>query len=204
MLNVLMRKKPLYSFAQLTLIGGMCSASICSVSFSGSFVDCLASAPLGALLVAVQLIGVRNELYANVFEITIATLLSFLSAALASTKHFCYSAVASSSVVLILPVSTVTPIYSLDNAINERIRRALLCSADPSSSRRVPWSPVPSDYVSPLCTRFSWASGSRSALSCTRGSLGGRSLVRQTICAWTRMTPKGRGGSGRRACGGRF
>lgn len=100
-----MRKKPLYSFAQLTIVGGMCSASICSVSFSGSFIDCLASAPLGALLVAIQLIGVRNELYVNVFEITIATLLSFLSAALASTKHFCYSAVASSSVVLILPVS---------------------------------------------------------------------------------------------------
>ncbi|KAH0835484.1 hypothetical protein J3R83DRAFT_9150 [Lanmaoa asiatica] len=86
-LDLLMRKKPLYNF------------------FSGSFIDSLASAPLGALLVAIQLIGVRNELYANVFEITIATLLSFLSAALASTKHFCYSAVASSSVVLILPVS---------------------------------------------------------------------------------------------------
>jgi hypothetical protein len=33
-------------------------------------------------------------------------LLSFVSAALASSRHFCYSAVASSSVVLILPVST--------------------------------------------------------------------------------------------------
>ncbi|KAF9222193.1 DUF1212-domain-containing protein [Gyrodon lividus] len=102
-LDLLMRKKPLYNFTQLILIGGMCSASICSVSFAGSFIDCLASAPLGALLVAVQLLSVRNELYGNVFEITIATLLSFLSAALASTKHFCYSAVASSSVVLILP-----------------------------------------------------------------------------------------------------
>ncbi|KIJ62428.1 hypothetical protein HYDPIDRAFT_94568 [Hydnomerulius pinastri MD-312] len=102
-LDILMRKKPLYNFTQLILIGGMCSASICSVSFSGSFIDCLASAPLGALLVAIQLLSVRNELYGNVFEITIATLLSFISAALASTKHFCYSAVASSSVVLILP-----------------------------------------------------------------------------------------------------
>lgn len=106
LLDVLMRKKPLYNFVQLSIIGGMCSASICSVSFSGSFIDSLASAPLGALLVSIQLIGVRHELYANVFEITIATLLSFLSAALASTQHFCYSAVASSSVVLILPVSS--------------------------------------------------------------------------------------------------
>lgn len=37
-------------------------------------------------------------------RITIATLLSFVAAALASTHRFCYSAVASSSVVLILPV----------------------------------------------------------------------------------------------------
>ncbi|KAH7886562.1 hypothetical protein F5I97DRAFT_1926861 [Phlebopus sp. FC_14] len=102
-LDVLMRKKPLYNFTQLIFVGGMCSASICSVSFAGSFIDSLASAPLGALLVAIQLLSVRNELYGNVFEITIATLLSFASAALASTKHFCYSAVASSSVVLILP-----------------------------------------------------------------------------------------------------
>ncbi|KAL4061818.1 hypothetical protein V8B97DRAFT_648494 [Scleroderma yunnanense] len=102
-LDALMCKKPLYSFTQLILIGGMCSASICSVSFSGSFIDSLASAPLGGLLVAVQLLSPRNELYGNVFEITIATLMSFVSAALASTEHFCYSAVASSSVVLILP-----------------------------------------------------------------------------------------------------
>ncbi|KAI6135884.1 hypothetical protein EDD17DRAFT_1680914 [Pisolithus thermaeus] len=102
-LDVLMRKKPLYNFAQLVLIGGMCSASICSVSFSGSFIDCLISAPLGGLLVAIQLLSPRNELYGNVFEITISTLMSFLSAVLASTKHFCYPAVTSSSVVLILP-----------------------------------------------------------------------------------------------------
>lgn len=106
-LDVLMRKKPLYNFIQLILIGGMCSASICSVSFSGSFIDSLASAPLGALLVAVQLLSPRNELYGNVFEITIATLISFVSAALASTDKFCYSAVASSSVVLILPVGVL-------------------------------------------------------------------------------------------------
>lgn len=100
-----MCRKPLYSFTQLILIGAMCSASICTVSFSGSFIDALVSAPLGALLVTVQLLSPRNELYGNVFEITIATVMSFVSAALASTKHFCFSAVASSSVVLILPVS---------------------------------------------------------------------------------------------------
>ncbi|KAG1718101.1 hypothetical protein EDB19DRAFT_1863305 [Suillus lakei] len=102
-LDTLMRKKPIYSFPQLIFLGGMCSSSICSVSFNGSFLDCLASFPLGALLVTIQLLSVRNELYGNVFEITVATLLSFISAALASTERFCYEAVASSSVVLILP-----------------------------------------------------------------------------------------------------
>lgn len=126
-----MRKKPLYNFVQLTIVGGMCSASICTVSFSGSFIDALASAPLGALLVAIQLIGVRNELYANVFEITIATLLSFLSAALASTKHFCYSAVASSSVVLILPVS------SRDRAFPSHIANESACLTGLYRAQRV-------------------------------------------------------------------
>ncbi|KAG1880933.1 hypothetical protein F4604DRAFT_1578491 [Suillus subluteus] len=102
-LDTLMRKKPIYSFPQLIFFGGMCSSSICSVSFNGSFIDSLVSFPLGALLVTIQLLSVRNELYGNVFEITVATLLSFVSAVLASTQRICYEAVASSSVVLILP-----------------------------------------------------------------------------------------------------
>ncbi|KAJ7751699.1 hypothetical protein B0H16DRAFT_1548054 [Mycena metata] len=102
-LDALMRKKQEYSGWQQILIGGMCSASICTVSFNGSFLDSVAVFPLGALLVAIQLLSVRNELYSNVFEITVATLFSFVSAALASTKLLCYSAIASSSVVLILP-----------------------------------------------------------------------------------------------------
>ncbi|KDQ51772.1 hypothetical protein JAAARDRAFT_40801 [Jaapia argillacea MUCL 33604] len=102
-LDLLMRRKPLYKPWQLILIGGLCSASICSVSFSGSFIDCLVVFPMGAMLVAIQLLSVRNELYSNVFEITVATLMSFLAAALASSRVFCYSAVASSAVVLILP-----------------------------------------------------------------------------------------------------
>ncbi|KAH9971269.1 hypothetical protein BJV74DRAFT_889383 [Russula compacta] len=102
-LDALMLSKPLYSPQLLIFFGGMASASICSVSFNGSLIDSLVSFPLGALLVAVQIVSVRNELYSNVFEITIATLLSFLASALAQTHKFCYSAVASSSVVLILP-----------------------------------------------------------------------------------------------------
>ncbi|KDQ28417.1 hypothetical protein PLEOSDRAFT_1077263 [Pleurotus ostreatus PC15] len=102
-LDELMCGPPTYRAWQSILIGGMCSSAICTVGFNGSFIDALVVYPLGALLVAIQLLSVRNELYSNVFEITIATLLSFLSAALAETHRFCYSAVASASVVLILP-----------------------------------------------------------------------------------------------------
>jgi uncharacterized membrane protein YjjP (DUF1212 family) len=67
-LDTLMRKKQEYTWWQLVLTGGMCSSSICTVSFNGSFIDALVVFPLGALLVAIQLLSVRNELYSNVFE----------------------------------------------------------------------------------------------------------------------------------------
>lgn len=55
------------------------------------------------LLVAIQILASRNDLYSNVFEIVIATIQSFLAAALASSNYFCYTAVTSSAIVLILP-----------------------------------------------------------------------------------------------------
>ena len=67
-LDTLMRKEPLYKPWQLVLIGGFCSSSICSVSFNGSFIDSLVSFPLGCLLIVIQLLSSRNELYSNVFE----------------------------------------------------------------------------------------------------------------------------------------
>ncbi|KAI0643470.1 DUF1212-domain-containing protein [Trametes meyenii] len=102
-LDQLMRKRPLYKNWQIVLIGGACSASICSVSFNGSFIDSLVSFPLGCLLIVIQLFAARNELYSNVFEITVATIFSFIAAALSSAQYFCYSAIASCSIVLILP-----------------------------------------------------------------------------------------------------
>ncbi|KIK67157.1 hypothetical protein GYMLUDRAFT_37206 [Collybiopsis luxurians FD-317 M1] len=102
-LDKLMRRRPHYKWWHLLLIGGACSAAICTVSFSGSFIDAVAVFPLGAILVGIQQLSARNELYSNVFEITIATLFSFLCGCLAATKRFCYSAIASSSIVLILP-----------------------------------------------------------------------------------------------------
>ncbi|KZS95158.1 DUF1212-domain-containing protein [Sistotremastrum niveocremeum HHB9708] len=107
-LDTLMDKeKVLYRGWRVVAIGGLCSSFICFVSFKGSFIDSLVVFPLGCLLVAAQQWCSRNELYSNVFEIAIATLLSFICAALAATHKFCYTAIASSSVVLILPGAIV-------------------------------------------------------------------------------------------------
>ena len=67
-LDDLMRRKQFYKNWQIVLFGGACSSSICSVSFNGSFIDCLASFPLGCLLILIQFFAARNELYSNVFE----------------------------------------------------------------------------------------------------------------------------------------
>lgn len=102
-LDSLMLKPPTYNWWQIIIIGGMCSSAICTVAYGGSFIDALVSFPLGGLMMVIQQLSVRNILYVHVFEITVSTLFSFLSAALAASHKFCYSAVASSSVVLILP-----------------------------------------------------------------------------------------------------
>ncbi|KAJ7040509.1 hypothetical protein C8F04DRAFT_1032289 [Mycena alexandri] len=60
--------------------------------------------PLGALLMAIRLLNVRNELYSNLFECVFFHFTLRPQRCSASlTKLFCDSAVASSSVVLILP-----------------------------------------------------------------------------------------------------
>ncbi|KAF9075413.1 hypothetical protein BDP27DRAFT_1257105 [Rhodocollybia butyracea] len=102
-LDKLMRQPPRYNWWQLMLIGGLCPSAICTVSFAGSFIDSIAVFPLGAILVGIQQLSIRNELYSNVFEITIATLFSFICGCLATSKRICFSAAASSSIVLILP-----------------------------------------------------------------------------------------------------
>ena len=70
-LDDLMRRKQLYKDWQIVLFGGACSASICSVSFNGSFIDCLVSFPLGCLLILSQFFAARNELCSNFFEFVV-------------------------------------------------------------------------------------------------------------------------------------
>lgn len=103
-LDELMRRKPVVGRLPMVLIGGCASMSICvgPQGFNGSFIDAVMAFPLGAFLVYCQSI-ITTELYSNVFEIVFATFNSFISAAVAKTGIFCYSAVVSGSIVLILP-----------------------------------------------------------------------------------------------------
>ncbi|KIM31131.1 hypothetical protein M408DRAFT_327422 [Serendipita vermifera MAFF 305830] len=102
-LDHLMLRDQLYTGWITTIIGGLCSAFICPIAFQGSFLDSLVAFPLGALLVFVQNVSAKNQLYSSVFEIVTATLISFLAGALSSTGRICYSAVACAAIVLILP-----------------------------------------------------------------------------------------------------
>ncbi|TIB74712.1 hypothetical protein E3Q24_00415 [Wallemia mellicola] len=102
-LDFLMTQKDSFSVLSNIVIAGFCSAFITPFAFNGSLIDACLAAPLGMFLVAVQQIAVKNDLFTNIFEISMAAMNSFLAASLAQTHKVCYSAVASGSVVLILP-----------------------------------------------------------------------------------------------------
>ena len=63
-----MRSKATYRPTLLIFFGGMASAAICVNAFSGSLADALVCFVLGSILVLVQTLSARNELYSNMFE----------------------------------------------------------------------------------------------------------------------------------------
>lgn len=67
-LDLLMHSPSRYDPWETVLTGGLSSSAICTIAFSGSFADSLAVFPLGCLLVMVQLISAKHEMYSNVFE----------------------------------------------------------------------------------------------------------------------------------------
>ena len=98
-------------------------------------------------------------IYSN--RIAVATIISFVAAALGSTNHLCYAAIASGSVVLILPVS-----YILLSLIFQPLKpygRDILSFVAPSKSLLVTSPLEPSDWVIPLSTPYSLVSAFLSA-----------------------------------------
>ncbi|GAA5930348.1 uncharacterized protein JCM15063_004781 [Sporobolomyces koalae] len=102
-LDELMVAPPKYALWQSVLIGGLASAAIIPSAFYGSFIDMLAVVPLGGLLVVVQVLLARNDLYSSLFEIAIACINCLIAGGLAYSNEFCFYSVAAGSIVLILP-----------------------------------------------------------------------------------------------------
>ncbi|KAK8040781.1 hypothetical protein PG994_013788 [Apiospora phragmitis] len=86
---------------------GFASAFVGPFAFQARFIDMPLAFVLGCIVGFLQLaVAPRSDLYANVFEITASVLTSFLARAFGSIQGgnlFCFSALAQSSIALILP-----------------------------------------------------------------------------------------------------
>ena len=100
-----------YGVWLLVPLYGVASVCVGPFAFAARPVDLPIIFILGCLLGFMQLVlAPRSDLYSNVFEVSAAVVTSFLSRAFGSIHHgktFCFSALAQSSIALILPGYTV-------------------------------------------------------------------------------------------------
>lgn len=113
-LDGIMKKRPKHNKWFLVLMYGLASVSVGPFAFYARWIDLPMAFVLGCLLGILQLVvAPKSDLYANVFEITAAVITSFLARAIGSIPDgkggtvFCFSALAQSSIALILPGYTV-------------------------------------------------------------------------------------------------
>jgi uncharacterized membrane protein YjjP (DUF1212 family) len=112
-LEAIMTRKPKFNAWLRVPMYGLASATVGPFAFEARPIDLPFCFILGCILGWLQLIiAPQNELIANVFEISAAVITSFLARGLGSIKHngkeiFCFSAMAQSSIALILPGFTV-------------------------------------------------------------------------------------------------
>ncbi|KAI0107100.1 hypothetical protein GGR51DRAFT_166841 [Nemania sp. FL0031] len=89
------------------LVFGLASAAVAPFAFGGRWIDLPICFLLGSMVGALQIIvAPKSALYNNLFEISATILTSFLSRAFGSIRGgevFCFSALAQSSIALILP-----------------------------------------------------------------------------------------------------
>ena len=106
-LDTIIKKPNRYGRWFLVFIYGLASACVGPFAFGARPIDLPIAFFLGCLLGVMQLIlAPSSELYSNIFEISAAVLTSFLSRAFGSINDgnlFCFSALAQSSIALILP-----------------------------------------------------------------------------------------------------
>lgn len=107
------KAKPRYSPWLLVPMYGLASAFVGPFAFQARLIDLPISFVLGCLLGYLALIlAPKTEVYSNVFEVVAAILTSACARAIGSIRHqgtevFCFSAIAQSSIVLILPGYTI-------------------------------------------------------------------------------------------------
>lgn len=106
-LDEVMARKPKYNVWFRVFLYGIASVCVAPFAFQGRFIDLGPAFILGCILGVLQLVfAPSNELYAHVFEVTAAIATSFLSRFFGSLQGgnlFCFSALAQSSIALILP-----------------------------------------------------------------------------------------------------
>ncbi|KAB5590698.1 Pheromone-regulated membrane protein [Ceratobasidium theobromae] len=106
----LLKQPAIYSPYERCIHAFLCGLLICVMSFGGSFTDMWIAGAGSASIAYLQLnVATKNPMYSNIFEISAAMMMSFVARGLSSINGnlFCYSAISSAGVVLILPGSIV-------------------------------------------------------------------------------------------------
>ncbi|KAL1836129.1 hypothetical protein VTK73DRAFT_5191 [Phialemonium thermophilum] len=106
-LDAVFARPPKYNNLVRVAMYGLASVTVAPFAFEGRFIDLPIAFALGALIGLLQLVlAPNNELFSNIFEISAAVVTSFLARAFGSIRGghlFCFSALAQSSIALILP-----------------------------------------------------------------------------------------------------
>ncbi|CAK7216012.1 hypothetical protein SBRCBS47491_002686 [Sporothrix bragantina] len=106
-LHEITSKKPKFKVWMRIPVYGLASTCVAPFAFGGRFIDLPICFALGCIVGILALIAApSNAIYSNVFEITAAVITSFLARAIGSIgggNIFCFSALAQSSIALILP-----------------------------------------------------------------------------------------------------
>lgn len=106
-LDEVMKRKPKFQIWFRVFMYGIASACVAPFAFEGRFIDLPFAFLLGCIVGILQLVfAPSNELYAHVFEVSAAIITSFIARGFGSIKNgelFCFSALAQSSIALILP-----------------------------------------------------------------------------------------------------
>lgn len=106
-LDEVMQRTPKFNVWFRVFLYGVASACVAPFAFQGRFMDLPLAFLLGCIVGVLQLVfAPSNELYAHVFEVSASVVTSFLARAFGSInggETFCFSALAQSSIALILP-----------------------------------------------------------------------------------------------------